>query len=72
MTPADRAIYDSMPPRDRERIDALSEGLRPAALSVWASLQKPRRQRPAGYVPWDQRPASRALIDREPGDPEGR
>lgn len=39
MTPADRAIYDRMSPRQQEAIDALSEGLRAAALAIWQKAE---------------------------------
>ncbi len=67
MTEHEQQIYDAMSPREQKAIDALTEELRPAALLVYARALKPKI-RPAGHVPWDQKPASRALIDREPGD----
>ena len=70
MTEQEQRIYDRMSPREQRSVDALSEGSRPGALLTWARMNENRgkRQPSPGYVPWDKRPASRALVDREPGD----
>ena len=69
MTDDDRVIYDRMSEREQRCIDALSEGSKHGAILTWARMNsRPTRQPPPGYVPWDKRPASRALVDREPGD----
>jgi hypothetical protein len=69
MTPAELEIYATMPPAAQRAIDACSNALKPIAIRAWAAREFDRvRKVPPGYVPWDKRPASRALIDREPED----
>lgn len=74
MTDHHAEIFARMSDREQRAVMSLSPELQEKAIDIWQSTQREKRGVPAGYVPWDQRPASRACLDpnqereREPGE----